>query len=87
MSHINPTIPISEEDLAALRERLGLDQPLPIQHFAWLAAALSGDFGYSIQRGGVPVLPLVLSRVGPTVLLMFTAMLIAIVGHFHRDHR
>jgi len=80
MSHINPTIPISEEDLAALRERLGLDQPLPIQHFAWLAAALSGDFGYSIQRGGVPVLPLVLSRVGPTVLLMFTAMLIAIVA-------
>ena len=79
-AYINPTIPISEEDLAALRERLGLDQPLPIQHFAWLAAALSGDFGYSIQRGGVPVLPLVLSRVGPTVLLMFTAMLIAIVA-------
>jgi len=79
-AYINPTIPISEEDLAALRERLGLDQPLPVQYFAWLAAALSGDFGYSIQRGGVPVLPLVLSRVGPTVLLMFTAMLIAIVA-------
>ena len=79
-AYVNPTIPISEEDLAALRERLGLDQPLPVQYFAWLAAALSGDFGYSIQRGGVPVLPLVLSRVGPTVLLMFTAMLIAIVA-------
>src|SRR5690606_14995761 len=79
-AYINPTIPVSEADLAALRARLGLDRSLPVQYFAWLAAALSGDFGYSIQRGGVPVLPLVLSRVGPTVLLMFTAMLIAIVA-------
>ncbi|GLQ53126.1 ABC transporter permease [Devosia nitrariae] len=78
-AYINPTIPIGAADLAALRERLGLDQPLPVQYFAWLAAALSGDFGYSIQRGGVPVLPLVLSRVGPTVLLMFTAIAISIV--------
>jgi peptide/nickel transport system permease protein len=78
-AYIDPTIPISQASLAVLRERLGLDQPLPVQYFAWLAAALSGDFGYSLQRGGVPVLPLVLSRVGPTALLMFTAISIAIV--------
>jgi peptide/nickel transport system permease protein len=78
-AYIDPTIQISQASLAVLRERLGLDQPLPVQYFAWLAAALSGDFGYSLQRGGVPVLPLVLSRVGPTALLMFTAISIAIV--------
>src|SRR5690606_32961783 len=58
-AYINPTIPIAAADLAALRDRLGLDQPLPVQYFAWLGAALSGDFGYSIQRSGAPVLPLV----------------------------
>ncbi|AEQ53090.1 ABC transporter permease [Pelagibacterium halotolerans] len=78
-AYINPTIPIAEADLAALRERLGLDQPLPVQYFAWLGAALSGNFGFSIQRGGAPVLPLVLSRVWPTVLLMLSATAIAIV--------
>jgi peptide/nickel transport system permease protein len=78
-AYINPSAPMSAADLDALRQRLGLDQPLPMQYFAWLGAALSGDFGYSIQRSGVRVLPLVLDRVGPTVLLMFSGIAIAVV--------
>jgi peptide/nickel transport system permease protein len=78
-AYINPSVPLSPQDLEALRLRLGLDQPLPIQYLGWLRAALSGDFGYSIQRSGVAVLPLVLERVGPTVLLMGTGLAIAIV--------
>lgn len=78
-AYINPSAPMSAADLAALRERLGLDQPLPVQYFAWLRAALAGDFGYSIQRAGEPVLPLVLGRIGPTLLLMGSGLLIAIV--------
>ncbi|MBP0649958.1 ABC transporter permease, partial [Mycobacterium tuberculosis] len=54
------------QDVVDLRARLGLDQPLPVQYVAWLAAVVAGDFGYSIQRGGEAVLPLVLSRIGPT---------------------
>lgn len=77
-AYINPSVPMSTAELAALRERLGLDQPVPLQYLGWLRAALSGDFGYSIQRSGEPVLPLVLGRVGPTVLLMLTALTIAI---------
>ncbi|WP_163272142.1 ABC transporter permease [Chelativorans alearense] len=78
-AYINPSVPMSASDLDALRVRLGLDQPLPVQYLAWLRAALSGDFGYSIQRGGIPVLPLVLDRIGPTILLMFSGLVIAIV--------
>ena len=78
-AYINPAAPLSMDELAALRTRLGLDQPLPVQYFGWLRAAISGDFGFSIQRAGVPVLPLVLERIGPTVLLMGTGMLLAIV--------
>ncbi len=78
-AYINPSVPMSMDELAALRTRLGLDQPLPVQYIAWLQAALGGDFGFSIQRGGVPVLPLVADRIGPTVLLMTAGLLIAIV--------
>jgi len=77
-AYINPSAPLSPADLATLRERLGLNASLPVQFFGWLRAALSGDFGYSIQRAGVPVLPLVIGRIGPTILLMFTGLAIAI---------
>jgi peptide/nickel transport system permease protein len=77
-AYINPSAPMSASDLDALRARLGLDQPLPVQYLAWLRAAVSGDFGYSIQRGEA-VLPLVLSRIGPTLLLMGTGIAIAVV--------
>jgi len=79
-AYINPSAPMSATELAALRTRLGLDAPLPLQYLGWLRAALGGDFGYSIQRGGAPVLPLVLSRVGPTLLLMLTGLAIAVVA-------
>jgi peptide/nickel transport system permease protein len=50
-----------------------------VQYLAWLRAALSGDFGYSIQRGGIAVLPLIMDRIGPTILLMGTGLAIAIL--------
>jgi len=78
-AYINPSVPLSMDELAALRERLGLNQPLPVQYFGWLTTALTGDFGYSSQRAGVAVLPLVLERIWPTVLLMTTGLIIAIV--------
>ncbi|TDW25918.1 peptide/nickel transport system permease protein [Rhizobium azibense] len=79
-AYIDPNIPMSSSDLADLRSRLGLDQPLPVQYLAWLQQALAGNLGYSIKRLDQPVLNLVLSRIGPTVLLMGTALVIAIAA-------
>src|SRR2546428_10537954 len=31
----------------AFRQRLGLDQPVPVQYVRWVTAVLSGDFGIS----------------------------------------
>ena len=78
-AYINPAAPISPEALRALRDRLGLDEPLPVQYLGWLRAAVGGDLGFSIQRVGVPVLPLVLERIGPTLLLMAAGLALAIV--------
>jgi peptide/nickel transport system permease protein len=79
-AYIDPNVPMSPSDLVELRATLGLDQPLPVQYLAWLQQALTGNLGYSIQRPDQAVLGLVVSRVGPTVLLMGTAIVIAIIA-------
>ncbi len=79
-AYVNPNVPMSRVDLEYLRSTLGLDQPLPVQYLAWLQQAVTGNLGYSIKRPDQPVLGLVLARIGPTVLLMGTAIVIAIVA-------
>jgi peptide/nickel transport system permease protein len=79
-AYIDPNIPMSPTQLADLRSQLGLDKPLPVQYLAWLQQAATGNLGFSIKRQDQPVLSLVLSRIGPTVLLMGSALVIAIVA-------
>jgi peptide/nickel transport system permease protein len=78
-AYIDPNIPMSPAQLTDLRSQLGLDKPLPVQYLAWLQQAVSGNLGHSIKRQDQPVLGLVLSRIGPTVLLMGSALVIAII--------
>ena len=40
---------MSEEQKDSARERLGLDDPIPVQYVRWLKLALSGDFGISYK--------------------------------------
>jgi peptide/nickel transport system permease protein len=54
------------------RQRLGLDQPLPIQYIKWLGAALTGDFGYSFSDVR-PVRDMIAERLPATLELMLTA--------------
>lgn len=76
---IDPGIPMTPGELAALRSRLGLDQPIPVQYLAWLRQVLSGELGYSLQRNHEPVARLLMDRIGPTLLLMASGLAIAIV--------
>lgn len=78
-AYIDPSIPMSPTQLSELRSQLGLDKTLPVQYLAWLQEAATGNLGFSIKRQDQPVLDLVLSRIGPTVLLMGSALVIAIV--------
>jgi peptide/nickel transport system permease protein len=61
--------------MEALRARLGLDQPIPIQFLKWLGDALRGDLGTS-RIDGQPVLTLVLQKFPLTLELAVLAMLI-----------
>lgn len=78
-AYIDPNVAMSQEEMAALRARLGLDQPLPVQYFAWLLQAVQGNLGYSMQRFDQSVAGLIAQRIGPTLLLMAAGLLIAIV--------
>jgi peptide/nickel transport system permease protein len=56
------------EQLAALRQRLGLNDPFYVQYLRWLGGVLTGDFGESM-RTGLPVLPEILTALGRSLLL------------------
>ena len=43
---------VSPEQIEALRERLGLNEPLFVQYFVWLGAVLRGDLGETIAAPG-----------------------------------
>ena len=63
---------MSAADKEALRERLGLNDPLPVQYFRWLGLALQGDLGYSFFSKQ-PVLQMIGERLPMTLKLMLTA--------------
>jgi peptide/nickel transport system permease protein len=62
----------SPETVARLRESMGLNRPLPVQYVEWLAHALRGDLGRSIQYD-VPVGNLIVTRLPVTVPLTLMA--------------
>jgi peptide/nickel transport system permease protein len=67
------------EYIQQLRQRFGLDQPVPVQLFHYVKNILTLDLGYSF-RNASPVLPLILARLWPTLLLMGTALFISVAG-------
>lgn len=68
----------TSEDIAQIREHLGLDKPLVEQFVRWLGQLATGDFGVSIYLDR-PVLGLILERVEPTLALSVSTMAFAIL--------
>ncbi|GAA6202775.1 ABC transporter permease [Aquicoccus sp. SU-CL01552] len=66
------------DQLAALRDAMGLNEPLLTQLFVWLGQILSGDFGVSLVSGQ-PVTHLIMDRFGPTLSLSIVTLIIAVV--------
>lgn len=70
--------PATEEYLAERRAELGLDQPVFVQYLNYLWTIVQGDLGYSFASRQ-EVLPLVLDRLGPTLLLVTASTLLALL--------
>lgn len=69
---------LSPEDLAALREGLGLKDPFLLRYFKWLIGLFQGNFGYSMQSG-VPVATLIKNHLPATLELTLSALFISSV--------
>ena len=67
------------DEVAAMRQRLGTDQPLPVQYGRFLASALSGDLGRS-TRLRLPVTELLLEFLPASLLLAGAAMGLAMLA-------
>jgi len=68
----------SPQQAQELRQRLGLDQPVPVQIFRWFGRLLHGDLGQSIYLNR-PVTQTLLERAEPTLMLTLLATLFAIL--------
>lgn len=80
----------SQADVVYLKHAYGLDQPVPVQYAKWLARALSGDLGTSIQTNR-PVLGEVLHAFANTLIVSVGALIVAfplavILGVFAAYH-
>ena len=86
ISHVIPADPAafvagenaSPETIAAIRARLGLDQPMYVQFWRYILAILEGDMGRSIYTGR-PVAEDLLSRLPATLEIAIAAVLVASV--------
>ena len=67
----------SEEQVAALNEELGVDDPAPVRYAEWLSDFVRGDWGTSATLNE-PVRPLVLERLGSSLLLAAYALALAV---------
>lgn len=83
MIHLAPGDPVetlvgemggaTPELIEDLRQSMGLDRPLYVQIGIYLGKVLQGDFGYSYYYDQ-PVVSLIMDRIGPTLLLVITAL-------------
>jgi ABC-type dipeptide/oligopeptide/nickel transport system permease component len=86
ISHVIPADPAafvagenaSPETIAAIRARLGLDQPIHVQFWRYILSILEGDMGRSIYTGR-PVAEDLLSRLPATLEIAIAAVLVASV--------
>jgi peptide/nickel transport system permease protein len=86
MLHFSPGDPAAiiagdlatNEDIARIRETLGLNLPLYQQFGRWISSVLVGDLGRSIFSD-LPVADLIAQRVEPTVALTVTTMIFSVL--------
>ncbi|MCP4642888.1 MAG: ABC transporter permease [bacterium] len=66
---------INEAEVASLRQRYGLDKPLPVQYFMWIGGVVRGDFGQSFAENK-PVTELIWERLGLSVAISLCSIVL-----------
>lgn len=69
---------MTEENMAALRHEMGLDQNFFIQYFTWLGKIFTGDMGYSYFKN-TDVFPLFMKALPNTLLLTLSSIVMTVL--------
>lgn len=69
---------VSAEDIQRVEEKLGLNDPLPVQYARWVQGVVRGDLGNSLTTHR-PVTEMIAERLPNTLYLMGTAFLITLL--------
>jgi len=70
----------TEEQFEAVRQKLGLDKPLPVQYVNWLVNALQGDFGTSPITGRTVATDLMQQIPVSIELALLTLLVSTVIG-------
>jgi peptide/nickel transport system permease protein len=65
----------TEESVAALRERMGLDDPMHVRYLRWAGGFVRGDLGESLYMRGVQINTIFWRKVGHSMVLALTALI------------
>jgi len=65
---------LSEAQLTIMKDKYGLDEPVPVQYLTYMANLAKGDLGVSFQFNNANVTDILMDRIGPSALLGFQAM-------------
>ncbi|MDH3398975.1 MAG: ABC transporter permease, partial [Acidimicrobiia bacterium] len=68
---------MTQEEVAELEDRYGLNESLPVQYIAWAGGVLRGDLGYS-GVAAAPVIEVMPRRIGATLELAVASAIIAV---------
>ena len=74
----DPALGLSQAEIDAIREEMGVDKPLMVQYFTALGGFLTGSFGNSTQSGA-PVATLLADAFPHTLILAACAIGLAII--------
>ena len=66
------------EDVDAIREKMGLNDPIPVAYVNWVKGMFQGDFGESFLTN-TPVLDRIKAAYVPTIVLVMSALLVGVV--------
>lgn len=75
---VSPDMVSNTANLEALRESMGLNDPLIIRYFRWLSNIFVGDFGYSITTGR-SISSIIINALPATFELAFVSLILSTI--------
>lgn len=70
---------VTEEQLEAIREQWGFNEPFHVQYWTWLTNLLQGDLGTSFLSPGVPISDMIIDAAGMTLQLTALSFIFSIL--------